>query len=404
VNDFRRVVGLDTDPAGDVFLLPRGSVPLPVGALPQAGDVIGAQPPGDTPLGDAPGAPPTPPPLPQIRVASYADDFLASLGHKQLAHVNGTGRGNPFGDKAWDPAEPRDRSGRWTSGGSGDFAHVPGVGLVSNLTGDLAHLNDEQYAAHTRAVEQRINDALRHGESTDTRYAVDVDRGIWQPERARIHREIVSDLYDRHSKGVPSDGEAVIAGGLGGAGKGTVLKGPAGIDQRRYITLNPDDVKEEMVRRGLVPHVEGLSPMEASPLIHEESSHITNLLAKQAYADRKNVIWDITMSSRGSVQRRIAELREAGYTDITGLFVEIALEKSVERALARHRRGLTTAHGGRYVPPSIIRKNASSRASSANREVFDALRDRFDHWSLYDNSGSAPHRIGGSSMAGAGRG
>jgi HK97 family phage portal protein len=87
VNDFRRVVGLDTDPAGDVFLLPRGSVPLPMGALPQAGDVIGAQPPGEQP-GMAPPAPPTP----QVRVASYADDFLASLGRKRLEHVNGHGR------------------------------------------------------------------------------------------------------------------------------------------------------------------------------------------------------------------------------------------------------------------------------------------------------------------------
>ena len=91
VNDFRRVVGLETDPAGDVFLLPRGSVPLPMGALPQPGDVIGAQPPGDAPAA-APGTAGAPP-LPSIRVASYADDFLASLGHKQLTHANGNGNG-----------------------------------------------------------------------------------------------------------------------------------------------------------------------------------------------------------------------------------------------------------------------------------------------------------------------
>jgi HK97 family phage portal protein len=85
INDFRRIVGLDTDPAGDMFLLPRGSVPLPLGALPAAGDVIGAQPPGGTP-GDTGGGPP---PLPELRVASYADEFLQ---RKQLDAVNGTGR------------------------------------------------------------------------------------------------------------------------------------------------------------------------------------------------------------------------------------------------------------------------------------------------------------------------
>jgi len=287
----------------------------------------------------------------------------------------------------WNPSlHPRDPHGR--------FAHVPGVGLVDKLTGEAAHLSDQQYAAHTRAIENLIGEALRAGESTDARYGIDVDRGIWQPDRARVHKQIVNDLYERHSRGVPSGGEAVIAGGLGGAGKSTVLRGPAHIDQSRYITINPDDIKEEMVRRGLVPDVAGLSPMEASALVHEESSHIANLLAKLAYAERKNVIWDITMSSRGSVQRRIEELRAAGYRNIRGVFVDIPLEKSVERALARHRRGLSTPNGGRYVPPAVIRKNASSRASSANREVFDALRRLFDAWELYDNSGKAPRRVG----------
>jgi hypothetical protein len=72
-----------------VFLLPRGVVPLPLGALPQPGDVIGAAPPGDAP-GAAPGTVAAPP-LPQIRVASYADDFLAALSHKQST-LNGHGR------------------------------------------------------------------------------------------------------------------------------------------------------------------------------------------------------------------------------------------------------------------------------------------------------------------------
>jgi len=36
--------------------------------------VIGAQPPGEQP-----GMAPAPPPVPQLRVASYADEFLAGL-------------------------------------------------------------------------------------------------------------------------------------------------------------------------------------------------------------------------------------------------------------------------------------------------------------------------------------
>jgi hypothetical protein len=97
INDFRRVVGLEEDPAGDVFLLPRGSVPLPAGAVPLPGDVIGLQPPGDqppaaVPPGDQPGRPPSAPPLPELRVASYADEFLAGLARKQLTRVNGHAR------------------------------------------------------------------------------------------------------------------------------------------------------------------------------------------------------------------------------------------------------------------------------------------------------------------------
>lgn len=264
--------------------------------------------------------------------------------------------------------------------------------------GPPAKLTDKEYQAHTAMVETRIGDALHNGAATDAQFGIDVDRGVWQAKRARIHKEIVNDLYGR-ADGVPSEGKVVVSGGLGGAGKSTVLKGHAGVDTDKYLTLNPDDIKEEMAARGLIPKVEGLSPMESAALIHEESSHIASLLAKRAYADRKNVIWDITMASEGSVRRRIKELRAAGYDDMSAVFVDIPVETSVSRALARHRRGMEDYRagkgpGGRYVPPAIIRKNKSSTASSANREVFEKLRAEFDRWSLYDNSGSAPKLVG----------
>jgi HK97 family phage portal protein len=74
INDFRRTVGLDPVPGGDVFLMPAGVVPQPA-------DGIGAAP--------APAVPPADQP-PQLQAASYADQFLKELSVKQ--HVNGHAR------------------------------------------------------------------------------------------------------------------------------------------------------------------------------------------------------------------------------------------------------------------------------------------------------------------------
>jgi HK97 family phage portal protein len=77
INDFRRTVGLDPLPGGEVFLMPAGVVPQPAGQIAAVPDV--------PPAPDA-GQPP------QLAAASYADRFLTELGRRQgLARVNGHG-------------------------------------------------------------------------------------------------------------------------------------------------------------------------------------------------------------------------------------------------------------------------------------------------------------------------
>ena len=230
-------------------------------------------------------------------------------------------------------------------------------------------------------------------------HTTDPDRQEWSVSRNRIQAEIVGDLYSR-ANDVPCEREALIAGGLGGAGKTTVLAGHAGIDRSQYLTINPDEIKAELAKRGLVPSVAGLSPMEASDLVHEESSHIANRLAFRACADGRNLIWDVTMSSRQSTERRIADLRAAGYTRIDGIFVDIPVETSVRRAEARHREGhddyrAGNGLGGRYVPAEIIRRQEDPETGSINRRVFEAVKDQLDDWSSYDNSidGRSPRLI-----------
>jgi predicted ABC-type ATPase len=239
-------------------------------------------------------------------------------------------------------------------------------------------------------AEARIDEAEKRGLETDAAHMVDRQRKIWTAERNDLHDEIIESLYGKGAD-VPREGKAVIIGGLGGAGKTTVLERFAGFDLSRYIMINPDRIKEDLAERGLIPPVEGLSPMERSPLVHEESGHVARRLADRAYGDRKNVIWDITMSSRESVEERINDLRAAGYQEIVGIFVNIPVEKSVERALARHREGLERYRndeglGGRYVPPDVIRRQQTPDGGTVNRKAFEEVKHLFDRWQIYDNS------------------
>jgi predicted ABC-type ATPase len=251
-------------------------------------------------------------------------------------------------------------------------------------------LTDAEWADHVSDVRTRLEKAFAEGLATDRQFTIDPAGEIWSDERVALHDLIIDELIERSSS-VPSEYKAIIAGGLGGAGKSTVLDDHAKIDRSQYLTINPDKIKEEMASRGLIPHVEGLTPMEASVLVHEETSHIAKQLALRAQSDGKNIIWDITMSSRPSTERRIDELRAAGYERIDGLFVDIPIETSVSRADSRHRvdheRSRTGEDlGGRIVSPDVIRAQADSDWGSQNRRTFEEIKDRFDGWSRYDNS------------------
>jgi predicted kinase len=251
-------------------------------------------------------------------------------------------------------------------------------------------LTDAEHADHVRDIRARLDKARANGLATDRQYALDSDREAWTRERRNAHESILRSLYGRPSA-VPSEWRAIMVGGLPGSGKSTVLRGFLGIDHTRYATINPDEIKEELAFRGMIPDVEGLSPMEASVLAHEESSHVARQLASLAQGDGANVIWDITMSSRVSTERRIQELRAAGYVAVEGVFVDLTVEESAVRADLRHRNGHEEYRaggglGGRFVPPEIISGQADREWGSVNRRSFEAIKGQFDQWSLYSNS------------------
>jgi predicted ABC-type ATPase len=264
-------------------------------------------------------------------------------------------------------------------------------------------LTDREWAEHLTEVRDGLDWARRHGLQTHRLYTIDPDKREWSAERNRLQSELVSEMYEQAQE-VPCDQRAIIAGGLGGAGKTTVLTEHANIELSNYLVINPDDIKEEMARRGMIPQINSLSPMEASDLAHEESSYIAKRLAMRAMADGRNLIWDITMSSEDSTKERINNLHSSGYDHIEGLFVDIPIETSVTRIDARHREGNDRYRagqglGGRFVPEEVVRNQEDPEWGSQNRRTFERVKSNLDTWSIYDNSvdGRSPIRVESSS-------
>jgi predicted kinase len=251
-------------------------------------------------------------------------------------------------------------------------------------------LTDGEWAEHVAEVCDGLDKARKAGLISKRLHTINAAGEVWTDERDRQHNAIIDDLYTTAAD-IPCDFKAIITGGLGGAGKTTVLIEHAGIDLSQYLVINPDDVKEEMARRGMIPEIEGLTPMEASDLVHEECSYVAKRLARRAETDGKNVIWDITMSSEDSAAERMSALRSAGYTRVEGIFVEIPIETSIRRTDSRHREGHEQYHagngmGGRFVPKEVIEEQFDEQWGSQNRKTYEAMKGRFDNWSIYDNA------------------
>jgi predicted kinase len=266
----------------------------------------------------------------------------------------------------------------------------PPAPRLADLESDVPLLSDAAYAARRDDVAKilrQAHDALPPVRDAQT---VNPDKDIWSADRVARQDEIVRKLYAAAAD-VPCEGKAIIAGGLGGSGKTTVLAEHAGVDLAEYFTINPDQCKEELVLHEMLPQVAGLSPMETSSLGHEESSYLARRLALLAYSDGRNVIWDITMSRPDSAATRIKELRDAGYERVEGIFVDIPIETSVARSEARHRHGhdlylAGEGLGGRYVPAELIRSQADPEYGSVNRRAFEEAKPLLDAWVIYDNS------------------
>ena len=261
----------------------------------------------------------------------------------------------------------------------------------------------DDYERTTRREYIRL--IIRRYAGYDTRRAYSTTDGngrvLYDPGRQREHDRIVSDILSRAS-GVERGSRALMSGGLGGAGKSSILVSEdfaerfGGFDPDEWLTLNNDDIKEMMAQRGLIPHARGLTPMESCFLVHEEAGDILADLRARALDSHMKVILDGTMNGPESTERKIRELRSHGYS-IRAMFVDISPATSKRRADGRYRDGMvryTTArlgHGGRYLPSDVVdgQEADASGFSSRNALTLIRLADRglFDGDPIvYDNN------------------
>ena len=264
----------------------------------------------------------------------------------------------------------------------------------------VAAISDEEYAAHLQHVQDMNEQGRLAHQTTKELHAGPI--GGYTPERFAAQEAIIDRMWKEHGEHIPRNRQAVMLGGLSGAGKGTmqkVLNIPGvGPHNGNFMVADPDEMKKQLALNGMTPQIEGLSPMETAGFIHEESSDMAKRLLQRAYAHGTNVTHDGTLANLDGAQKKIAGMRKDGYT-IHGVFADIPHAMSVERATGRHRRAHeqflegTNPIGGRVVPSDAIAAQAPTQpgSPSLNRENFDALRPEFDSPpQIYDTTGTDP--------------
>lgn len=231
----------------------------------------------------------------------------------------------------------------------------------------------DEHASHDAYTESAVARALADGKATSATETYDGTGQVWKPHRAAAHRDIVHDMLDKAAT-VPSGRKAALVGGLHGPARDKLAKTAA--PEKDYLHVSTDRVKEEFARRGLIPHVDGLSPMEASPLVHDEASHVAGMALREAVRRGKNVALHTPMSDHDTMASHVRALREAGHS-VQGAFADVPGDQAADASQARHRRGHEAwrrgdSNGAKHIPAALLRT-----AAEGNRAVFDKLRPTF---------------------------
>lgn len=248
-------------------------------------------------------------------------------------------------------------------------------------------LTDEAFAARQRHVEHAAGQAAKAG----------LETGSTPEQVAAVHESILDEVM-RKAQDVPREGKAIVTGGMPGAGKSSSLDRLA--DMSQYYAISPDDFKEALAARGMIPQVKDLSSMEASSLVGQEAAELAVEARRRLLKQRTNIVRDGTMLDPAELQNLVRELHRHGYT-VHGVFVHVSVETAVERASGRYRGQLEAWRagmketGGRNVASNEMKRTYTVPGTGIALPELSFLRQRhlFDRWDEFDNSGNGPPRL-----------
>lgn len=278
-----------------------------------------------------------------------------------------------------------------------------------NLPNDPISIKQKEYngyeaAQRTEFVQSVINKYYdKPNMHTDDKYQ-NKETYEWAPERAKIHNEIINEIMKQYEN-VPCERKVIFSAGLPGAGKTTVLTKEENLDLSQWATVSADDFKEILANRNMIPEIEGLTPMECSTFVHQESSYLSTVLIRKLSEQGKNIIYDFTCKSRRKTESIINTLiKENLYSseNMQFIYVDIDPEIARERAKSRYQRGLTkyvlgeNNIGGRFLPESVIdscipvENNGFSTINAENLvKLYNDSRYKFPTPIVYENTKSA---------------
>lgn len=290
----------------------------------------------------------------------------------------------------FNPNQPRDSDGRWTSGGGGHAK--PPKPAAEKKPRSLNEYYDK-YTDHTATAEtilhslspnerKEVHEKLAAATRLPETSAMHTDvNGNYTAERLAIHQKIVDHFLSPENihNATPVAGHPptfIVLGGRGGSGKSAFTNGKINeFNAKKFIKLDSDEIKAHL------PEYKGWNANQ----VHQESSDIFNRISQVATGMGLNVLHDATMKS-GKIAGTVQQLKALGYR-VEGHYMFVPPQVSAQRALGRYL-GKGPSARGRLVPVDVILQNTH------NERNFEALKPAFDKWSAYDNRGSSPQLIG----------